>query len=332
MSLRMVPCGPDRYGEWDRFREEHPACPLFHSRPWLNLLARHQDARLDMYLMEDTRGVAGIFPVFSRNYVVLRVFSSPYVVTDTPYLGPLVRADVPCGDLWSTLLAHARSGGMDFLRMFTRVGVPLPDIEPGVASVQRKTTHVLDLALGEDAIWEGMEGRCRTAVRKALKDGVTVGEAVGDGFIDRYVDMLEGVYARQGLASPNARPFYREMWSLFGGREIIGLMAVHEGRDIAGALFVMDPHDAYYISGASVADAGRVSPNNILQWEAIRLAMARGVDRYDFVGSDIPRIAKFKQSFGGMLHEYWCIEAAPSRLARLMREAYPWLKRRLGRV
>lgn len=332
MNLRVVPCGPERYGEWDSFREGHPSCPLFHSRRWLELLARHQNVRLALYLVEDDRGLAGIFPVFARNYVVARVFSSPYVVTDTPYLGPLLREDVPADDLWRAVLAGARRSGMDFLRLFTRVGVGQPRIDPALASVQRKTTHILDLTRDESALWDGMEGRCRTAVRKALKDGVTVAEATDAGFIDRYVDMLEGVYARQGLALPNARAFYRDMWNTFGGREVVGMVATREGRNMAGALLVMDPRDAYYISGASVADAGAVSPNNIVQWEALRLARARGAERYDFVGSDIPRIAKFKQGFGGALHEYWCVEHAPSRVARLMRAAYPWIKRRLGRV
>lgn len=330
--MHIVPCGPERAGDWDAFWSAHPRRPLFHSRPWLEMLARHHAARLELYLIEDAGCVEGIYPVFHRNYVAVQVFSSPYVVTDTPYLGPLVRDDVVTAEMWAALVSHMHRRGMDFMRMFTRVGVRLPEIDPAQAGVERKTTHVLDLAQGGEAIWNGMEGRCRTAVRKAQKEGVTVSVASDDTFIDRYVDMLEGVYRRQGLASPNRRAFYRDMWETFGGREVTGLLAHHEGREIAGALFVMDPHDAYYISGASVEEGGKVSSNNILQWEAISLAVSRGLVRYDFVGSDIPRLAKFKKSFGGDLMEYWCVESAPSRLARFMRAAYPRIKRCLGRV
>lgn len=331
-ALHITPCGPDRHAEWDAFVEAHPARPLFHTRRWLLLLARHQGVRLDLHCIESQGRVVGVLPMFSRGYGIIRVHSSPYVVTDTPYLGPLVAEGVSSQALWEALLGHAQQGGMDFVRLFTRVGVGRPVVGGVPAVVQRKTTHILDLTPGEGVLWKGMEGRCRTAVRKAEKDGVTVHAMVDDAALERFVDMLEGVYARQGLASPNPRAFYRDVWSTFGGREVVGLTAQHAGRDIAGALFVMDARDAYYISGASAGDCGRLSPNNILQWEALRLAITRGVVRYDFVGSDIPRIARFKESFGGQLHEYWCVEYAPSPVARFMRAAYPWLKRRLGRV
>ncbi|ABM30056.1 lipid II:glycine glycyltransferase FemX [Nitratidesulfovibrio vulgaris] len=331
-ALHIAPCGPSRHAEWDAFVEAHPARPLFHSRRWLSLLARHQGVRLDLHCIEAQGRVVGLLPMFSRGYGIIRVHSSPYVVTDTPYLGPLVDDDVSPHALWAALLDHARHSGMDFVRLFTRVGMACPPVDGTPAGVQRKTTHVLDLTPGEEALWNGLEGRCRTAVRKAAKEGVTVEPMADDAALERFVDMLEGVYARQGLTSPNTRAFYRDVWRTFGGREVVGLTARHEGRDIASALFVMDARDAYYISGASAGDCGRLSPNNILQWEAIRLALARGVVRYDFVGSDIPRIARFKASFGGQLHEYWCVECAPSRVARFMRAAYPWLKRRLGRV
>jgi hypothetical protein len=43
----------------------------------------------------------------------------------------------------------------------------------------------------------------------------------------------------------------------------------------------------------------------------------------DFLGSDIPRLAQFKASFGGSVHSYWCVEITYSRLAGGLRRAYP---------
>ncbi|WP_353117869.1 GNAT family N-acetyltransferase [Nitratidesulfovibrio sp.] len=331
--MHIETCGPDRFVAWDAFLDAHQRTPLFHSRQWLELLARHHSAALELGMFIDDAGdVAGLFPVFHRNYVLIRVFSSPYVVTDTPYLGPLMRDDVLTSDAWNAMVAYVKTLGMDFLRMFTTVDTRLSGVTGRHVGIARKTTHVLDLTQGLDAVWKGMEGRCRTAVRKAEKEGVRVTEATGQGFIDAYVDMLEAVYARQGLASPNSRAFYSDMWRTFGGGRVVGLAASHEGRDIAGALLVMDKRDAYYISGASREDGCNVSPNNILQWEAIRIAARQGIERYDFVGSDIPRLARFKKSFGGELMEYGCIEMAPSLLARVLRSVYPRLKRSVGRV
>jgi hypothetical protein len=68
-----------------------------------------------------------------------------------------------------------------------------------------------------------------------------------------------------------------------------------------------------------------LNPSNLVLWKAVERAAERGCREFDFVGSDIPRLARFKESFGGELVEHSCIEWASSRAVWMARE---WWRRR----
>jgi lipid II:glycine glycyltransferase (peptidoglycan interpeptide bridge formation enzyme) len=172
-----------------------------------------------------------------------------------------------------------------------------------------------------------MEGRCRTAIRKAEKSGVTVVRETGRECIAPYYEILSALYAAQGRSTPNPREFYLELWDRFSRRGLIVLTARHESATIAGALLLHDRDTVYYLNGCSLHAHNHLNPNSLIQWEAIQLAKTSGAHRYDFVGSDIERLAKFKRSFGGAEVAYTLIEHAGSRWVHAARRHFPAMKR-----
>jgi lipid II:glycine glycyltransferase (peptidoglycan interpeptide bridge formation enzyme) len=72
-----------------------------------------------------------------------------------------------------------------------------------------------------------------------------------------------------------------------------------------------------------------MSPNSLLQWVGIRDAKASGARRYDFVGSDLPWLARYKAGFGAELREYPCLEFARPRLLFRLRDLYQRMRYRL---
>ncbi|PKN65014.1 MAG: hypothetical protein CVU57_12890 [Deltaproteobacteria bacterium HGW-Deltaproteobacteria-15] len=66
----------------------------------------------------------------------------------------------------------------------------------------------------------------------------------------------------------------------------------------------------------------------MIQWEAIRKAKLENLSTYDFVGSDLPWLAKFKMSFGGRLLEYVYLEKSSSDWVEyLTKKVFPRYKR-----
>lgn len=303
---------------------------IFHTLDWLEMLERTQGGRLLKVGAYASGRLVGILPLFVKRFFALRVGASPLVVEDTPYLG-LACEEPYLGAALRGLRGLARREGIHFLRLSQASLVSPPIVEEGTSYIE-KHTHVLSLDRPQDEIWKGMEGRCRTAIRKAEKSGVTVVRETERECIDPYYAILSALYAAQGRTTPNPRAFYLELWDRFSGRGLTVLTARHESTIIAGALLLHDRDTVYYLNGCSLHDYNHLNPNNLIQWEAIRLAMGSGARRYDFVGTDIERLAKFKKSFGGAEVAYTLIELAGSRWVHLARRQFPVMKRLASRL
>jgi hypothetical protein len=302
----------------------------FHRMDWLRMLATEHRCTLWALALMSGEDVHGIAPLFVRRYGPLLIAGSPLVVEETPYLG----IACPTEHLPTALPALLHSSwqrGAHFVRLMQRERVP--DLAlPGSVVVLEKHTHRLDLQVSEAELLRGMEGRCRTAIRKAEKSGVTVHEETGDGWIGEFHEMLSGIYHAQRLAVPNEERFFKSAWAALVDGQRHAFLARVGGTMVAGAIIVRDGDRAYYLTGASKAAFNSLSPNNLVQWSAIQRMRALGVTSYDFVGSDIERLARFKRSFGGVLSTHACIEAARTPIIHLVRREYPRLKVFLSRL
>jgi len=97
-------------------------------------------------------------------------------------------------------------------------------------------TWVVDLQGGEDAIWKRMEGRARTAVRKAEKQGVTVREAY-ENDLDVYYELHCETYHRTG-AEPHPRAYFEKIWAEFLPAGLARVfIAEHQGRVVSAENF-----------------------------------------------------------------------------------------------
>ncbi|MDP2644070.1 MAG: peptidoglycan bridge formation glycyltransferase FemA/FemB family protein, partial [Desulfobacterales bacterium] len=195
-----------------------------------------------------------------------------------------------------------------------------------------KHTHILDLTRSEEELWKNMEGRCRTAIRKANNSGVTVDEMSDRKGIEKYYAILQQVYRSQNKPCPNPKRLYYDIWDNYGRKRAVFLSARYNHSMIAGAIIIMDGKRAYYLNGVSKHEFRNLSASNLILWEAVRIARENGAERFDFVGSDIPRLAKFKKSFGGELSTHSCIEKACSRLFQAIRNNYPVYKNKIGNI
>lgn len=173
-------------------------------------------------------------------------------------------------------------------------------------NVRPRYTYWLDLA-DLDALWERIERRTRTAIRKAERAGYRL-RAVSD------LELLEVLYARvyQGrhsappVAAAGMRRFAEavmasglgEAWASYtaDGRPAAVVVFVHDND------FVHDNHMVHaWVAGADqqMASSG-ASP--YLYWQFFQQTDCH---RFDFVGANVPGIAKFKRGFGGQLVPYY---------------------------
>lgn len=166
---------------------------------------------------------------------------------------------------------------------------------------EEKSTFVIDLAQNEEAAWAAIESRARNMIRKAEKNGVQIYKLKGsDEDVEQFYGMLKITFAKSGSSPPHSKHFYTTLVRhLLDGGHMLFLAAELNGERVAFGMFPFNSYEIQYLSGTSSLIGNNSAANNLIQWEAIRFAVAEGIKRYDLGGGGIASIDKFKMSFGG---------------------------------
>ena len=172
--------------------------------------------------------------------------------------------------------------------------------------IQFKNTVLLDVSADDDTLLARMKSKTRYNIRLAGRKGVSVRESTIADLPDFF--RLYAVTARRDgfLIRPEA--YYLDVWSQFLRENAAALLlADFGGEPIAGVMLFFSGQTAWYMYGASDNRHRNVMPNHLLQWEAMKLARARGCTVYDLWGApDVFNesdgmwgVYRFKLGFGG---------------------------------
>lgn len=162
--------------------------------------------------------------------------------------------------------------------------------------------------IGPEELWKNMEGRARTAVRKAENAGVTVREANRSGDVDIYYQLHEETYRRTKVV-PHQKAYFEQIWKKFRDKGFARIFfAEFQGQAVAAENFSIYKRAAEYWTGASSKLGLSVGANSLLQWTAMKWMTENQVDWYNF-GEAFTNLKKgklkglndFKKSFGGEL-------------------------------
>lgn len=323
--------------QWQPFLLEHSQGSLFHRWEWQEVIEAGFGVRVNRLGIFDERDqLRGLLPLAERKLSLLRLAGSPLSGVATPHSGPL---GAGLAEVLPALEEYAAARRLDYLEIGVDSAEPQAQADlaqAGYAAAVLKTLK-LTLPATEEALWAGLEVRCRNAVRKAQKSGVEVAEAAAlEEWLEPYLELSRGVYLRQEKEPPFTRDYFCQLWrSFYDNGDLTVLLARYEGKIIAGAIFPRDRQVAYYLDGVSDRAYNKVVPNNLLQWEFLKKALNDGIAVYDMVGANIPSIAQFKKSFGSTEYAYLYAYRNRTRRARLGRAVYAkygaklkrWLRR-----
>jgi Acetyltransferase (GNAT) domain len=235
---------------------------------------------------------------------------SPYGYSGV-YASPSL-SSVQIHEAWSATVTRLRELGVISVLLRHSPLVPQAPHLPGQQSiVSGHPTRLLDLTDAESA-WIGMEGRCRTSIRKATKNGYT-GDirpasnqvlAPGSDFRRLYEQTMQRLDAAPLYTFSD--DYYTELRDGLGSNLLITEVRDPEGAPVSSALFMRHAHLLHYhLSGSSLDDA-RMGSNNLMLWTATQFAIDQGLRQFHLGGGVEPRdgLFRFKQTFGGRELEY----------------------------
>ena len=147
-------------------------------------------------------------------------------------------------------------------------------------------------------------------IRLAAKKGVEVREGTREDLKAFHKIMVE-TGSRDGFI---IRPleYFEKMYDNLAPEHMKLLMAYYDNEPISGVIPIFYGNKTWYLYGASSNKHRNLMPNYLLQWEMIKMAIARHDDIYDFRGvsgvvdENHPQygLYRFKKGFGAKFTEF----------------------------
>ncbi len=171
-------------------------------------------------------------------------------------------------------------------------------------------SRVIDLSVGEEALWASLSADARQQVKRAKAKGYTAAYEPWTSLIDDYYRVHTENYVRTGVR-PHPREYFRGIAEYMSSR---GNAVLWVARDPGGqpVAFHNDTglaHARTYHTGCCETAHLDSGANYLLFWESLRGAVADGCSWYD-AGEVFPGVKQgkeaglsvFKSKFGGNIH------------------------------
>jgi len=182
----------------------------------------------------------------------------------------------------------------------------------GFEEIQPECTLKVELSPSEEEILAQMKQKGRYNIKIATKRKVKVEESSGLMGTKVFLAMHQETAQRDKFATHGSE-YLTELIKMLGKKDWGSLfIARHEGSALAAILVSFFGKEAVYLYGASSSEKRELMPTYLVQWEAMKKAKKRGLEKYDFWGiapTDDPNhhwagLRRFKTQFGGRQIDY----------------------------
>jgi CelD/BcsL family acetyltransferase involved in cellulose biosynthesis len=293
--VRLETVDPVADAAWSDLVDRDTAATIFHHPGWLRLLGEHYRYPISAWCVtgDDGRLAAGLPVALVRSRLTgARLISIPFSDTCPPLQDP-------ASDLDPAVLAQAVEEERGRAGLPLEVRGELVGVTGGTV-VQKYAQHRLALEPDVERVERRFsKSQVKRGIAKALREGVTVERHQGRAALERFYAMHMATRRHQGMPT-QPRRFILRFSELFDAGHGFVLLARHQGRDIAGAVFLSAGSTLTYKYGASRRSALAVRPNNLLFMEAIRWGCEHGMRTLDFGRTDLDNdgLMAFKRSWG----------------------------------
>lgn len=215
-------------------------------------------------------------------------------------------------EAWSATVKRLRQLGVISVLLRHSPLVPqAPHLHGQRSIISAHPTRAQEL-IDNESVWDGMEGRCRTAIRKAQKNGyyAEVRQAAKQDLAPAgdFRRLYEGTMRRRDAASLYffGDTYYNELLDGLGSNLVVADVRDRVGDVVSSTLLMRHGRRLHYHLSGSNVDAGRMGSNNLMLWAAAQFGIAQGLRQFHLGGGVGPRddLYKFKRSFGGYELEY----------------------------
>jgi hypothetical protein len=284
---------PISYPEWDDLMAKTPGSSFFHSSYWTRVLSESYGYKPLYFSEMGNKRILTLIPMMEVRSLLTgkRGVSLPF----TDYCEVMISGKACIQDTLKGLIDYGTKAGWKSLEM--RGCDALPDCIP-ISSYYYG--HTLDLSPGEKEISRDFRSSTARNIKKAQKYGVKVDVCRSHESLEHFY-RINCITRREHGLPPQPFIFFEKLFEhiISQGRGVI-ILATHNDKRIAGAVFLHFGKKAIYKYGASDKHYQRLRANNLVMWEAIRWFAENGFSELCF-GRTEPENAgllQFKRGWG----------------------------------
>ncbi len=289
----------DEYVLWDELVDVSPHGTVFHSSDWLKTCRHALGVGLKIFAcFRDGKLVGGCSVFEHKMGRVFKVLSSN--VKLSPYGGVVTLS--PESPKRRAVERNHHSIIESLTRAIDKTGIPnkilfcspdLMDVRPFTSSgwdSEVVYTYRLDLTNFEAS------GDVARNAKKAARNGISVELSSN---LERYAELYEQTYLRQGIAPPVSKDFINEMVEMLHKSkkgELWAAMA-EDGEMAAGEVYLFDKRRAYRWTAATHQGLRNTGAYTLLLTEAAKAFKERGIPELDMAAANTPHLAEFATAF-----------------------------------
>lgn len=198
----------------------------------------------------------------------------------------------------------------EFENIVRKLGFKIKSTAKNFEGINPRFVYRLDIKnKTEEELIMSFHQKWRYNIRVAQKKGVEIKIGTKDDIPAFHKIMVE-TGLRDNFVTRSVE-YFEKMYDCLAPEHLRLYLAYYNGKLIAGTITIMYGKKCWYLYGASSNEHRNVMPTYLLQWEAMRWALEKGCDLYDFrgVSGDLDEknplygIYRFKKGFNGYLVE-----------------------------
>jgi hypothetical protein len=294
---------PTEFSGWEEIIATFPEHSFFHSSNWARVLKEAYSYQPLYFTRWQGSALSAFIPVMEIDSFLTgkRGVSIPF----TDYCEPLVSNAADFSGLLDEILLYGKREGWKHLELRGGTGYfeqrGFDDRYPGGVTARSKyLRHILQIGKQEDELLRGFNPGTRRNIRKATDSGVRVVISDSKADLDVYYGLHCLTRKLHGLP-PQPRRFFDAIYRnvILDGKGFT-VLARHQGRNIAGAVYFHSGKKGIYKYGASDRRYQGLRANNLVMWEAIRWLSRNGFEELCFGRTDLDDdgLIRFKRGWG----------------------------------
>jgi hypothetical protein len=289
---------PTTYSNWDDILLSTSGASFFHTAAWATVLTESYSYTPCYFAAIDNDRLTALCSLMDVRSALTgcRGVSLPF----TDYCEPIAHTTESFQDMFTCITRYGRERGWKHIEL--RGGEALLKDIPHSSFYYG---HTLKLHQNPETLFSTFRDSTKRNIKKAGKENVEI----------KIIQDIEGMKTFYGLncmtrqqhgLPPQPMSFFKKVHEhiLSKGRGFI-VLAMHEGKPVAGNIFFHFGKKALYKYGASDKNYQHLRANNLVMWEAIRWYCKNGYTHFCF-GRTEPEndgLRQFKNGWGTREHD-----------------------------